>query len=109
MRDFEITTRTENILDIKNRLASLVDDVSSGEARILIAKSGVPVAALVSIEDLRQLARLDEQRAERRRLLEMLREPFRGVSHEEIERETAKAVAEVQAEMRAERTAAKSA
>jgi hypothetical protein len=64
------------------------------------------VAALVSIEDLKQLARLDAQRVERRRLVESLREPFRGVPPEEIKRETAKAVAEVHEEMRAERMAA---
>ena len=35
-----------------------------------------------------------------------MREPFQGVSPEEIERETAKAVAEVRKEMRTEREAA---
>lgn len=49
---------------------------------------------------------LDEERGRRRRVLDAMREPFRGVAFEEIERETAKAVAEVRAEMRAEREAA---
>ena len=60
----------------------------------------------MSIEDMRALAQFDEVRAERLRLLELMREPFRDVSPEEIERETAKAVAEVRAEMKAERMAA---
>ena len=76
------------------------------ETRILIAESGVPVDPPESIQDLAPQTQLDEARAERWRLLEMMREPFRGVSPEEIERETAKAVAEVRAEMRAEREAA---
>jgi hypothetical protein len=36
----------------------------------------------------------DEQQAERRRIVDAMREPFRDVRPEEIERETAKAVAE---------------
>lgn len=73
---------------------------------MLVEKAGIPVAALVSTEDLKQLAHLDAQRAERRRVVAAMRESFRDVPAEEIERETAKAVAKVQAEMRAEREAA---
>ena len=49
---------------------------------------------------------LDDERAERWQLLEAMREPFRGVSTEEIEREAAKAIAEAPAETRDERDAA---
>jgi hypothetical protein len=73
---------------------------------VLVEKAGIPVAALVSAEDLKQLARLDEQRAERRRVVDAMREPFRGVPPEEIAQETAKAVDEVRDEMRQEREAA---
>jgi prevent-host-death family protein len=94
------------ISDIKATISRLVNEVHRKETRILIEKGGIPVAALVSIEDLRQLVRLDAQRAERRRVVAAMREPFRGVSSEEIERETAQAVAEVREEMRAERDTA---
>lgn len=52
------------------------------------------------------LTGVDEDLAERRRILEAMRAPFRGVPHEEIEREAAQAVAEVRAEMELERPAA---
>jgi prevent-host-death family protein len=100
------TTQTKKISEVKNHLSSLVDEVSRKNTRVLVEKAGTPVAALVSTEDFRQLARLDAQRAERRRVVAAMREAFRGVPPEEIERETEKAVAEVKAEMRAEREAA---
>jgi prevent-host-death family protein len=94
MRGAESTTRAMKISEVKARLSSLVNDVYREETRILVEKAGIPVAALVPIRDLRLLAQLDEERAERRRVLDSMREPFRGVPAEEIERETAKAVAE---------------
>jgi prevent-host-death family protein len=99
-------TNTMKISEVKNHLSSLVNEVYRKKTRVLVEKAGIPVAALVSTEDLRQLARLDAQRAERRRVVAAMREAFRGVPPEEIERETEKAVAEVKAEMRAEREAA---
>ena len=103
MIEQEPATRTMKISDVKARLSSLVNEVYRQETRVLIEKAGIPVAALVSMQDLRRLAQLDDERAERRRVLESMREPFRGVLPEEIEREAAKAAAEVRAEMAAER------
>ena len=99
----EPARQTLKISDVKARLSSLVNEVYREETRVLIEKAGIPVAALVSLEDLERLAQLDQERAERRRVLESMREPFRGVPAEEIERETEKAVAEVRAELAAER------
>jgi prevent-host-death family protein len=101
----EPTTQTLQISDAKNRLSDLVADVARGGTRVLFEQDGIAVAALVSAEDLKRLARLDEQRAERRRVVAAMREPFRGVPPEEIERAAAEAVADVRAEMRAEREA----
>ena len=106
MREQDPMTQTMKISDVKNQLSSLVNEVYRKETRVLVEKAGIPVAALVSTEDLKQLGRLDAQRAERRRVVAAMRESFRDVPPEQIERETAKAVAEVQAEMRAEREAA---
>jgi prevent-host-death family protein len=99
-------TRTMKISDVKRTLSGLVNEVYRNETRVLIEKSGIPVAALVSLADLAHLARLDEQRDKRRQILDAMRAPFRGVPAEEIEREAAKAIAEVRAERRAAREAA---
>jgi prevent-host-death family protein len=101
MIEQEPETRTMKISDVKAKLSSLVNEVYRQQTRVLIEKAGIPAAALVSVQDLQRLAQLDEQRADRR-VLESMREPFRGVPAEEIKRETAKAVAEVRTEMAAE-------
>ena len=104
------STRTMKISEVKSTLSSLVNEVYRRETRVLIEKSGIPVAALVSAKDLQDLARMDAQDREAWAVLEAMREPFRGVPPEEIEREAAKAIAEVRAERRAAReTSAKSA
>lgn len=103
MIEQQAATRTMKISDVKARLSSLINEVYRQQSRVLVEKAGIPVAALVSVQDLQRLAQLDEERAERRRVLESMREPFRGVPAEEIECETAKAVAEVRTEMAAER------
>jgi len=78
------------ISEVKNQFSSLVNEVYRGETRVVIEKAGIPVAVLVSAADLPRLARSDEQYAERRRVLEAMRAPFRDVPDEEIEREVAK-------------------
>ena len=106
MLEQEPMTQTMKISDVKSKLSSLVNEVYRNETRVLVEKSGIPVAAIISAEDLKQLDRLDAQRAERSRVVSAMREPFRGVSPEEIERETAEAVAQVREEMRTERETA---
>ena len=98
-------TQTMKISDVKSRLSSLVNEVYRTKRRVLVEKAGIPVAAIVTVEDLEWLSRLDAQRDDRWRLLDAMREPFRNVSPEEIEREAAKAVAEVRDEMNATRKA----
>ena len=105
MREQEPMTQTMKISDVKRRLNSLVNDVYRKETRVLVEKSGIPVAAIVPAEDLWRLNRLDAEREERRRLLERLRQPFREIPPEQIERDVAAVVAEVRAEMAAEEAA----
>ena len=64
---------------------------------------GVPVAAIVSARDLQRLEQLDRKWAEGERVLREFAAGFADQTPEDIERETAKAIAEVRAEMRAER------
>ncbi len=89
--------------EIETCLSSLVDEISRQETRVLIEADGVPVAAFVSIDDFNQLARMDQEDRDAWAVLEAMRAPFRNVPIEEIEREAAKAIAEVRAERRAAR------
>lgn len=103
MRDLQPKTQTMKISDVKQQLNRLVNRVYRNETRVVVEKSGIPVAGIVSVDDLRRLARLDQERAERFRALDEFAAGFAGQSTEEIERETAQALAQVRAEMRAER------
>jgi prevent-host-death family protein len=107
MREQEPTTQTMKISDVKNTLSSLVNKVYRKETRVLVEKAGIPVAALVSTEDLKRLAQLDEQDRRAREVLEAMREPFRGVSPEEIQQEADKAITQVRAQRRTEQARAK--
>ena len=96
------TTETMKISDVKQQLNRLVNRVYRNETRVMVEKSGIPVAGIVSAEDLRRLDRLDHERAERFKVLEEFGEAFKDVPAEELEREVARALAEVRAERRAQ-------
>jgi prevent-host-death family protein len=96
-------TQTMKISDVRGQLNTLVNRVFRKETRVIVEKSGIPVAALVSTDDLERLDRLDRERAERFTVIDELRQAFAGVPDEELEREAERALAEVRAERRAER------
>lgn len=108
MSDQTPPTETITATDARQHFASVINRVARKQARVLIEKSGIPVAGIVSAEDLRQLANLDARRAERYRILEAMLAPFRDVPPTEIEHEAERALAEVRAEMREERRKAPS-
>jgi prevent-host-death family protein len=105
MRRPEPTTRTMEISEVKSRLSPLANEVFRNEIRVIVEESGTPIAALVSLDDLERLARFDEQREKRFAVVDRMRAAFADVPTEEIEREAARAVAEVRSEMAAERKA----
>ena len=65
-------------------------------------KSGIPVAAIISAEDLERLKQFEAQRAERLTVLQDSWAAFKEEDPETIEREVAQAVAEVREERRQE-------
>ncbi|HET8523445.1 MAG TPA: type II toxin-antitoxin system Phd/YefM family antitoxin [Thermomicrobiales bacterium] len=103
MRDHQPPTEIMKATEARQHFASVINRVARNEARVIVEKSGVPVAGIVSASDMERLERLDAQRAERFRVIDAMRESFKDVPPEELEREAARAIAEVRAEMRAER------
>jgi prevent-host-death family protein len=94
MREPEPLTQTMKISDVKNTLSSLVNKVYRKETRILVEKSGIPVAALVSADDLRLLNQLDLAWDERTKAIERFSQAFADVPTEEAEAEVARIIAE---------------
>jgi prevent-host-death family protein len=89
------TTQTIEISEAEGNLDTLVGRVSQGHARLLVEKAGIPVAGLVSAEDLERLDRLDRERAERFRVIDDARAAFADASPDDIDREADRAVAEL--------------
>ena len=88
MREQEPMTQTMKASDARQHFASVLNRVFRKEARVVVEKSGIPVAAIVSAEDLKRLDQLDRERAERFKVIDEMRAAFAGVPDEEIERET---------------------
>ncbi len=53
-------TQTVTISDVKKSLSGLVNEVYRGNTRILVEKSGIPAAALVSVADLHAIRKVIE-------------------------------------------------
>ena len=97
------TTERMTVSEVEDRLSSLVGKISRDDTRVRVEEDGIPVAGIVPVEDMRQLARLDETNREAYELLQAIRSRFADVSDEEIERQTERIMAEIKAENRAAR------
>lgn len=94
-------TETINVSEAKQDWRRLVDEVVRGRRRVLMERDGVPVAAIVSTQDLERLRQLDAQRERDLAILDASQAAFNEVPEDELEREIAKALAELRAENRA--------
>jgi prevent-host-death family protein len=98
MRDQERSTQIMNIRQARDQFSQVVNRVHRKETRIIVEKSGIPVAAIVSADDLEQMRRMEAEREERFKALEATRQAFKNVPPEELEQEVERALAEVRAE-----------
>lgn len=86
--------------EARQRFSELVNRVHDTGERIVIEKNGAAMAGIVSREDLRDLDWMDRQRQREQAALARIRDGFRDVSEEEMEREVEKALAESRQEAR---------
>lgn len=84
--------------EARQQWAQVLNKVFKGETRVVVEKSGIPVAAVISAEDLERFTQMEEQRKERFKALNKMREAFEDIPAEEIEREIEKAIAKVRIE-----------
>jgi prevent-host-death family protein len=103
-------TKIIKISALRNALSRVVYAVSNDENRVLIEKNGVPVAAIVSVSDLRRLVHYDRVNRDQEdddpfAVIDRIREAFKDMPAEEIEQETDYAIAEIRARDRAAREA----
>jgi hypothetical protein len=105
MATHEPPARSIDVEDAKHRLPELLTSVTRKNERIVIEQDGVAVAAIVSLQDLKALARLDAEREERFKVFDRIGAAFAHEDPEESDRLAALAVAEAREDMRREREA----
>ncbi|MBI2954291.1 MAG: type II toxin-antitoxin system Phd/YefM family antitoxin [Chloroflexi bacterium] len=102
MRERKPMTQTIKASEVRQQFSQLLNQVFRRETRVIVEKSGIPVAAIISADDLERLNQLEQQRTERFKALDESWKAFEGIPTEEIEREVAKAVAAARKKRRAE-------
>ena len=80
--------------------SQLLNKVFRNQTRVVVEKSGIPVAAVISAQDLQRFTQMEEQRAKKFAVLDRIGEAFKDVSEKEIEKQVKKAISEVRAENR---------
>jgi prevent-host-death family protein len=103
MGERDIVTQTVKASAVRTRWSQIINEVARRQVRVIVEKSGVPVAAIVSTDDLERLEQLDYQRRERLKTLDESQAVFQDLPDTEIEAEVARALAEVRAEHRRRR------
>jgi prevent-host-death family protein len=95
--------KTVQVSEARQRLPDLLNRVYQGKTRIVVERSGIPIAAIVSVDELQQLESFDQQREELWALVQHMSEAFKDVPPDELEREVNRAVAQARKELAAER------
>jgi prevent-host-death family protein len=106
MQEPEPMTKTVKASVARQQFSKVLNEVFRGESRVLVEKSGIPVAAIISAEDFKRLARREAERERDFAILDELREAFKDVPGEEIAREVSRAINQVRKENRAKQSPA---
>ena len=93
-------TQTLKASDVRSNWSQLLNKVFKEQTRVIVEKSGIPIAAVISAEDLSRLTRLEEERNERFKVIDRMRAAFKDIPDDEIERQVDKAVAQIRASKR---------
>ncbi len=97
-----IPTQTLKFTEARPQLSELLNRVYNREMRVKVTKGSIPVAAIVSVEDLERLEWYDTRRERDLQVFDEIGKAFADQTPEQIQFEVDKALAEVRAEMRAE-------
>src|SRR5688572_12721363 len=79
-------TKTMNASEARQQWSSVINSVYKGQTRVLVEKSGIPVAGIVSAADMERLKRLDEEQAADLAALERVSQAFADTPPEAVER-----------------------
>ncbi len=93
-------TQVMKASEVRQQWAQLLNKVFRSKTRVIVEKSGIPVAAVISAQDLERFTKLEEQRERNFAILDEIGEKFKNVPAEEVEWEVGSALAQVRAQRR---------
>ncbi|HEU0113493.1 MAG TPA: type II toxin-antitoxin system prevent-host-death family antitoxin [Thermomicrobiales bacterium] len=96
------TETTMKLTDTKQQLSQVVNRVARGETRVVVEKSGLPVAAIISAAEYRRFVAEEAQREARFETIGRISDAFADVPVEELERQVERALSEARARARSE-------
>jgi prevent-host-death family protein len=97
----EPMTQTIKASQARQQFSKVLNQVFRKETRVIVEKSGIPVAVIISTDDFSFLKQFEEaQREEDFRALDVTRQAFKDVPDAEIEQEVAKALRQVRSQKR---------
>ena len=79
-----IMTQTIKASDVRSNWSQLLNKVFSGEIEVVVEKSGIPVAAIVSTQDYQKLQQIKQKRDFA--LISEIRSAFKDQTPEQIEK-----------------------
>jgi prevent-host-death family protein len=100
MREREPMTQTLKASAARQQWGQLLNKVFRRETRVIVEKSGVPVAAIISAADLEWFKQWEEEREKDFAILDEIRAAFKDVPDEELERQVTRALEKARAKRR---------
>lgn len=91
---------TMNVSESRKQYSELLNRVHRDEQQIIIEKNGIPVAAIVPMNVVRDAEATNRRRQELRTAFKATQREFQDIPPDEIEREIEKAIAEVEEDRR---------
>jgi prevent-host-death family protein len=97
MREQDPMTQVMKATQARQEWSTLLNKVYRGTTRVIVEKSGIPVAAIISPQDLALLERVRAERQERFQVLERTGAAFKDVPVGEQEQAVGRALERVRA------------
>ena len=104
MRDREPITQTLKDSEARQRWSELLDKVFRRETRVIVEKSGVPVAAIISPEDLERFEQIEQEREQRWSSFLAIADRFDEEDPDEVQRFVTEEIEAMRADERARAT-----
>lgn len=79
-----------DVADLSGQLSRYLEEILRRETRVVIERSGVPIAVVIAPEDFERLERLDRQRSARLNAIASISAALNDVPLEELEAELAR-------------------